>query len=136
MNDEMTTRMETRTDANYEKSEVLRNTVVSRMDIYQARTEDSQEEIIAKMDAHWERMEASINAWRTNKKKTAACQEATEVCLQSKEPTSVETESVAVHEDVPKEEDCRHGPRAIVAAASRGMTHRAIPTPRKGQSRQ
>jgi hypothetical protein len=34
------------------------------MDIHQARTEGIQEEIIAKMDAHQERMGASVNAWR------------------------------------------------------------------------
>jgi hypothetical protein len=53
------------------------------------------------MDAHQERMGAIVNAWR---KETTACQEATEACLESKEPTSVEIESVAVHDDVPKEE--------------------------------
>jgi hypothetical protein len=82
MNEEMITRMETRRDANNEKFEVLRSTLVSRMDSYQARTEASQEEIIAKMDAHQERMEVSVNAWR---------KETTEACLESKEPTSVES---------------------------------------------
>jgi hypothetical protein len=33
-----------------------------------------------------------------------ACLEKTEACLESKEPTSLEIEPVAVHEDVPKEE--------------------------------
>jgi hypothetical protein len=36
---------------------------------------------------------------RARRKETTACQEATEVCLESKEPTSV-----AVHKEVPKEE--------------------------------
>jgi hypothetical protein len=49
------------------------------MDIHQARTKAIQEEIIAKMDAHQERMEASMNAW---KKETMACQEAMEACLE------------------------------------------------------
>jgi hypothetical protein len=39
------------------------------------------------MDAHQERMGGRKNAWR---KDTTACQEATEACLKSKEPTSVE----------------------------------------------
>jgi hypothetical protein len=34
----------------------------------------------------------------------AVCQEETEACLESKEPISVEIESVVVHEEVPKEE--------------------------------
>jgi hypothetical protein len=80
--------------ANTEKSEVLQTTLISWTDIHQARTEAIQEEIIAKMDAHQGRMGASVNAWR---KEMMAC-------LESKEPTSVEIESVAVHEEVPKEE--------------------------------
>jgi hypothetical protein len=71
------------------------------MDIHQTRTETVQEEIIAKMNAHQERLGGSINAWR---KDTTACQEATEACLESKEPTSLKVESIAVHEEVPKEE--------------------------------
>jgi hypothetical protein len=69
------------------------------MDIHQARTETVQE-IIAKMDAHQERMGASTNAWR---KEPTACQEGMEACLESKEPSSVEIEPVAVHEEVPEE---------------------------------
>jgi hypothetical protein len=30
------------------------------------------------------------------------CEEATQACLESKELTSVEIESIAVHEDIPK----------------------------------
>jgi hypothetical protein len=86
--------------------------------------------------------------------------------MESKEPTSVETESVAVYEKVPKEETAvktvsalkrryrdrhpaagRHrqlkkrtqgdgGSRKKLAAASRGMTRRAIPAPRKGNGHQ
>jgi hypothetical protein len=42
-----------------------------------------------------------IRVWR---KEMTACQEAMEACLESKEPTLVEVESVAMHEEVPKEE--------------------------------
>jgi hypothetical protein len=71
------------------------------MDIHQARTEAIQEYVIAKLDAHEERIEASVNArWE----ETAACHKETEVCLDSKEPTSNEIESVAVYEEVPEEE--------------------------------
>jgi hypothetical protein len=52
---------------NNEKFEVLRGTLVSRMDIHQARTEDIQE-VIAKMDAHQERMEGNMNARREGNK--------------------------------------------------------------------
>jgi uncharacterized protein YPO0396 len=54
-------KMEARIDANNEKFWVLRSSIVSRMDIYQARTEDNQEEIITKTDAHQESMGASVN---------------------------------------------------------------------------
>jgi hypothetical protein len=55
---------EARINANNEKFEVLRGTLVSRMDTHQARTKAIQEEIMSKMDAHQERMETSMNAWR------------------------------------------------------------------------
>jgi hypothetical protein len=42
-----------------------------------------------------------MKAWR---KEMMACQEVMEACLESKEPTSMEIEAVAVHEEVPKEE--------------------------------
>jgi hypothetical protein len=45
------------------------------MDIHQAKPKAIQEEEIAKMDAHQESMEASMNAWQ---KQTTACQEAIE----------------------------------------------------------
>jgi hypothetical protein len=47
-------------------------------------------------------MGASVNAGR---KEMMACQEATEALLENKEPTSMEIESVAVHGEVPKEEN-------------------------------
>jgi hypothetical protein len=42
------------------------------MDTHQARTEAIQKEIVAQMNAHQERMGASVNAWRNE---TTACQE-------------------------------------------------------------
>jgi hypothetical protein len=42
-----------------------------------------------------------------------ACQEAMQAYLESKEPTSVESESVAVHEQVPKEEAMMKTVRAL-----------------------
>jgi hypothetical protein len=56
------------------------------MDIHQARTEAFQEEKAAKMEAHQERMRASVNAWR---KEMMVFQERTEACLESKDLTSV-----------------------------------------------
>jgi hypothetical protein len=53
------------------------------MGIHQTRREAIQE-IIAKMDAHQERMKASMNAWR---KKTTACQEVMEACLEKAKDT-------------------------------------------------
>jgi hypothetical protein len=37
------------------------------------------------------------------KKEMTSCQVATEVCLEGKEPTSLEIDSVAVHEEIPRE---------------------------------
>jgi hypothetical protein len=109
------------------------------MDIHQVRTEAIQEEIIAKMDAHQGRMEASMNA-------TDAYTE--------------EIESETEHQEVPKKEAAMEAFRALnwhlaighrqqlqkrtqdddgsrkkLAAASRRMTRRAISSPRKGHGR-
>jgi hypothetical protein len=62
------------------------------------------------MDAHQERMGASVIVWQ---KETMACQEATEACLGSKVPTSVKIESIVVHEKVPKEEAAVNTVRAL-----------------------
>jgi hypothetical protein len=102
---------------------------------------------------------AELRTWR---KETTACQEATEACLESKEPTSLKVESDAEHKEVPKEDAAmetfgttkkRHGDRVEYrgkpneraqgnggsrkksAAACRGMTGRAIPAQCKGHGR-
>jgi hypothetical protein len=122
-----------------------------------AGKEHLNEEMLAKLeaktDANQEKMDAwiaEIKAWRTE---TMVCQEATDTCLESKEPTNME--SITGHEEVHKEEVTvqpvralkkRHGdrhpaigcigkpkkqtqgnggPQRELAAAGRGMTHRA-----------
>jgi hypothetical protein len=50
------------------------------------------------------RMETKTDVTLKEIIETRACQEATEACLESKEPVSMEVESVAEHEEVPKEE--------------------------------
>jgi succinate dehydrogenase/fumarate reductase flavoprotein subunit len=95
-----------------------------------------------------------------------ARREATEACRESKETTSLAIESVAVHEEVPKEEAAlepvralreRHGDRNLAVgrrrlqkkrnqgngvsrkellAGCRGMNRRAIPARRKGHCHQ
>jgi hypothetical protein len=55
-------------------------------------------------------MGASVNAYR---KETTACQEAWEVCMESKKPTSVEKESVTVLEEVQKKEAAVYTVRAL-----------------------
>jgi hypothetical protein len=67
----------------------------------------------AKIDANQKRMDAWIVDMRTWRKETTACQEATEACLESKEPTSLEVESVAEHEEIPKEEASVQTSRAL-----------------------
>jgi hypothetical protein len=76
----MEAKIQAKIKATTEKSEDLRSTLVSQMDIRQARTEAVQQEIIAKMDAHHERIEARMNAWRND----------TTACLKSMQPASVE----------------------------------------------
>jgi hypothetical protein len=51
--------MEARIEANNEKFEALRGTLLSRMVIHQARTQDIQEEMEAKMIKNQERIEAT-----------------------------------------------------------------------------
>jgi uncharacterized protein (DUF3084 family) len=65
-----------------------------------------QERTVAEMDAYL----AEMRAWR---KEATACQEETEACLDGREPTSMEMESVAVHEEVPKEEAAVKPVRAL-----------------------
>jgi hypothetical protein len=77
--EEMTARLEAKIEASQEKMEnnqeelkSLLGALLSGMDIHQARTEAIQEEIIAKMDAHRETIDANMNGW----------QEGNKVCLQ------------------------------------------------------
>jgi hypothetical protein len=161
--EEMTARMETRIDANNEKLKGLQSTFMSQMDIHQVRTEAIQEEIIAQMDAHQERLGASVSA---SQEGMTTCQEVTEACLESKELTSLEIESIVVHEEVSKKEATVQTVRALkkhhgdwhlalghyrkpkkwthangeswkkLASACRGMTCCAIPAPPMGHDHQ
>jgi hypothetical protein len=131
------------------------------MDIHKARTDANQEEITAQIDAHQERMGVSVNPWR---KKMTGSHEATETCMESKEPSSVQKESAAVHE-IPNEDAAvktvrglkkRHGGRHLALgrrrklkkriqgdggswkklATAHRMTRRAITAQRTGHGRQ
>jgi hypothetical protein len=59
------------------------------------------EKTMANLDAHHERMEACVDAWR---KETAAYQEAKDVYPERREENPGEMKCVAEHEKVPKEE--------------------------------
>jgi hypothetical protein len=61
--------------------------LVSQMNIHLARTEAIEEEIIAKIYARQERMEAKMNAW----------QEGSKACLERKGPTTVRMANVVGH---------------------------------------
>jgi hypothetical protein len=54
--------LEARIYTNSEKFEVLGDTLISHLDIHQARTEAVQEEMKAKMDILQEKMEAAIHS--------------------------------------------------------------------------
>jgi hypothetical protein len=59
----MPAKLEAKMDANNEKFEVLKGTLVSQMDAHQARTE-AHHKMMAMLDAHHERVKASVNAWQ------------------------------------------------------------------------
>jgi hypothetical protein len=63
-------KMEARIDANNEKFDVLRGTLVSLMDIHQARTLSNQEDMEAKMDIYQEKIEAAIHFIRSELEET------------------------------------------------------------------
>jgi hypothetical protein len=122
-----------------------------------AGQERLKEEILAKIDASQEKMDAWIAEMRTRRKETTAYKDVTEACLESKEPTPLEVGSVAVHEETPKEVAALKTVRALkkwhrdrhlairhrgqpkkriqgnggswkkLAVACRGMARRAIP---------
>jgi hypothetical protein len=58
---------------NNEKFEVLRGTLVSWMDIHQARTESTQEEMKAKIDIRQKKMEAAIHSIWSGLEETIKC---------------------------------------------------------------
>jgi hypothetical protein len=89
--------MEARIDANNDKFDVLRSNLVSRMDIHQARTEADQGEIIAKIEAHQE----GVNAWKsktnTRPEETEAHPERTESRMDTgQEPLEAEIKNCLV----------------------------------------
>jgi hypothetical protein len=61
-----------------------------------------QEEIKSTVSTIQEKMDAWIAEMGAWQKETIACQELTEACLEGKKPTSLEAESITVHEEVPK----------------------------------
>jgi hypothetical protein len=56
--------------ANSDEFEVLWGTLVSHMNIHQARTESTLEEMKSKMDIHQEKMEAAIHAIQSELEET------------------------------------------------------------------
>jgi hypothetical protein len=56
-------KMEAWIDVNNDKFDVFRSTPISWVDMQLARTDVTEEEIIAQMDAHQERMVAYMNVW-------------------------------------------------------------------------
>jgi hypothetical protein len=69
------------------------------------------EEFEAKMMANMDVCVAEMRAWQ---KEVTPCREATEACLEkAKEPNSVKIESIAVHEEVPKDKAAVKTVRAL-----------------------
>jgi hypothetical protein len=63
-------KMEARINANNEKFDILRGSLVSRLNIHPARTVSTQEETKAKMDIHQEKVEATIHSIRSELEET------------------------------------------------------------------
>jgi hypothetical protein len=109
--------MQEKIDANLKEiragQEHLNDKMLPKLEV---RIDDNQE----KMDA-WI---AEIRAWQTE---TTACQEATDTCLESKEPTNME--SITLHKEVPKEEAAVQTVRAL--KRRHGDWHLAVGCSRK-----
>jgi hypothetical protein len=71
--------------------------ILAKMDSFR----EMMENMDSRLDANLKKIIVEMRVWR---KEMTACQEATEACLESKEPTSVEIGSESLHEDVPKDE--------------------------------
>jgi hypothetical protein len=89
--------------------------MLAKMYSFQAKINANQEQTIAKVDAWLEEMKA----WR---------KEMTD-CLENKEPTSGEVESMVVHEHVPKEEAAMKTVKSTEEAAWGLASSRRAPRP-------
>jgi flagellar hook-basal body complex protein FliE len=59
--EEMTARLEAKADSHHKKFEVLWGTLLSQMDVHQAKIEANHEELLAAMKASHERIKALMN---------------------------------------------------------------------------
>jgi hypothetical protein len=73
------------------------------MEYLLAKIDATLKEMLTKINANQEKIDACIAEMGVWQKETMACQEAMDACLESKEPTSLEVESKAEHEEVPME---------------------------------
>jgi hypothetical protein len=97
--------------------EVIRERIIAKMDTYQQRM-GSQYECLAKRDYGLPRSDRGLSRKDEGRdscrlKDIKACLEEAGACLESKVPTSVEIESVAMYEEVPKEEATVKTARAL-----------------------
>jgi hypothetical protein len=110
-------KMDAKIVANNEHFEVLRGTLVSRVDIYQAMTEANQREMTAKMAAWIERKEDCVGKLVANREKSGAVATHPEVPNEE-----AEVETIGALEDrygkghlaVRRRLQRRNGPRAMV----------------------
>jgi hypothetical protein len=106
-------------DTNNEKFEVLQGTLISQMDIHQARTQSTQEDTKAKIHIHQEKMDAWLEEMKAWQKETTACHELTEARLEkvkaNPEKTKVGLEETEAAVDVFEERLKKLGPTNLEA---------------------
>jgi uncharacterized coiled-coil DUF342 family protein len=75
------------------------------------------------------KIEAFLQETKSWREEMTACQEERDTCLESKEPPSVQIESIAVHQEVPKEGAVVNTVRAL--KKRHGDRHLPVEHPRK-----
>jgi hypothetical protein len=142
--------------------EQMMECLVASIETMDSKIDASQERMMAKLDACQAKMDAWLEEMKDSRKETTNCQEAMEACRETMEVNSGDLQSLAVHQEVPKEEAAveiigamkdwlgdRHlavghhrqlkkrtrgdgGSRQKLAAAQGRLTRHAAPAPRKG----
>jgi hypothetical protein len=105
-----------------ERMETEIGSLASKMDTNQAKIDANLAKIITSHEQRTAKMDAWLAEMRAWQKEMTAGQETMDTCLESKQPTSLE--SIAVHEEVPKEAAVRPT-RALKSGMGLASSHKA-----------